>query len=286
MAPIASESTITAAVPLHFGPIVPEVNSPWFKMFLYHEAKTGPPSALYPKGYRVTHLPNAFMQCTTVTLKAWDRELVKVDVAYLLPTLNEMLLSAPVLVQAFSYAPGGMDPHMLDVMLPLESSLVPFCDREEDYTSANLHTHPSLTALAKVANLSRVCGFVKMLFLDDPTTPHGQRWVPLQVHYGLPLFSTAVTEATCTKIEQSRLFTEKNLQHVSKSNRRLALQLLDFIASHIDYRPEVTEYGAIAMPTRPFSWPPSLLLNERGSSTKSTAASTIGATISSTRVYE
>lgn len=78
MAPIASESTITAAVPLHFGPIVPEVrtralpclpacltrsqvNTPWFKLFLYHQAKTGPPSVLYPKGYRVTHLPDAFM---------------------------------------------------------------------------------------------------------------------------------------------------------------------------------------------------------------------------------
>lgn len=65
-----------------------------------------------------------------MTLKAWDRELVKVDVGYLLPTLNEMLLSAPVLVQAFSYAPGGADPQMLDVLLPLEPSLVPFCDRE------------------------------------------------------------------------------------------------------------------------------------------------------------
>lgn len=52
---------------------------------------------------------------------------------YLLPTLNEMLLSAPVLVQAFSYAPGGADPHMLDVLLPLEPSLVPFCDREGNF---------------------------------------------------------------------------------------------------------------------------------------------------------
>jgi len=61
MAPIASESTITAAVPLHFGPIVPEVNSPWFKLWCYHKANSGPPSVLYPKGTRVAQLPDALL---------------------------------------------------------------------------------------------------------------------------------------------------------------------------------------------------------------------------------
>ena len=52
---------------------------------------------------------------------------------------------------------------------------------------------------------------------------------------------------------------EKNLASVAKANRRLSLQLLDFIASSIDYHSEVTEFGSIAMPTRPIAWPADLL---------------------------
>ena len=32
------------------GPVIPEVTSIWFKMFLYHVCQAGPPSLLLPKG--------------------------------------------------------------------------------------------------------------------------------------------------------------------------------------------------------------------------------------------
>ena len=36
-------------------------------------------------------------------METWDKEAVQVDAAYLLPTVNEALLTSPVLVQAYSY---------------------------------------------------------------------------------------------------------------------------------------------------------------------------------------
>lgn len=59
-------------------------------------------------------------------LKSWDREgMVKVDLPYLLPILNETLQGSPVLVQAYSYGAYGTDPHTADLIFPLEDCLVP-----------------------------------------------------------------------------------------------------------------------------------------------------------------
>ena len=32
------------------GPVIPEVTSIWFKMYIYHVCQAGPPSLLLPKG--------------------------------------------------------------------------------------------------------------------------------------------------------------------------------------------------------------------------------------------
>lgn len=37
-------------------PVIPEVNSPWFQLFIYHLCDSGPPSILYPKGTTVTQI--------------------------------------------------------------------------------------------------------------------------------------------------------------------------------------------------------------------------------------
>jgi hypothetical protein len=61
MAPITNECpTVTSTLPLHFGPSISEVNSSWFSLYIYNLIKVGPPSILYPKGYRVRALPSIF----------------------------------------------------------------------------------------------------------------------------------------------------------------------------------------------------------------------------------
>lgn len=51
MAPLNREvRSVVSLSPPHLGPAVPEVNSLWFKLFLYHMTGYGPPSLLLIKG--------------------------------------------------------------------------------------------------------------------------------------------------------------------------------------------------------------------------------------------
>ena len=51
MAPLTNEIRPNGGCfPPHLGPVIPEVTSIWFKMYLYHICQTGPPSLLLPKG--------------------------------------------------------------------------------------------------------------------------------------------------------------------------------------------------------------------------------------------
>ncbi len=61
MAPLSNEiRPVTSCCPPHFGPAVPEVNSVWFKLFIYDHVKSGPPSLLLVKGTRLRWLPKMF----------------------------------------------------------------------------------------------------------------------------------------------------------------------------------------------------------------------------------
>jgi hypothetical protein len=58
MAPISCEvPTVTTCSPLLFGPQIPEVNSIWFRLYVYTLAGAGPPSVLFPMGHRVKTAP-------------------------------------------------------------------------------------------------------------------------------------------------------------------------------------------------------------------------------------
>lgn len=51
MAPLSKEvRPISSLSPAHLGPAVPEVNSLWFKLFIYHMTGYGPPSLFLIKG--------------------------------------------------------------------------------------------------------------------------------------------------------------------------------------------------------------------------------------------
>ena len=141
MAPISEEMhTITSCLPRHIGPIIPEasrdelkeaerssvlkldsvikMNSPWFKLFLYNIAESGPPSHLFPMGYRLQHLPSNLMVCVCALpyllisvspsvvqdcdyflVTHWLHDPTVVACNSVLVTINDLLLSGPVLLQ-------------------------------------------------------------------------------------------------------------------------------------------------------------------------------------------
>ncbi|CAF4551485.1 unnamed protein product, partial [Rotaria magnacalcarata] len=59
MAPISAETIYSPFNSTdYFGPCLQEMNSVWMKLFIYNLTKSGPPSLLLPKGYRLNTLPN------------------------------------------------------------------------------------------------------------------------------------------------------------------------------------------------------------------------------------
>lgn len=67
MAPISSPGDsnnsppITCDAPFHFGPAIPEINSVWFKIYLYKLIGDGPASLLIPHGHKLHSLPEVYL---------------------------------------------------------------------------------------------------------------------------------------------------------------------------------------------------------------------------------
>ena len=80
MAPLSNEiRPISSCSPQHLGPAIPEVNSVWFKLFLYHVTGSGPPSLLLVKGSKLRKLPKVFQVGTFVVciLSVWQAPLIR-----------------------------------------------------------------------------------------------------------------------------------------------------------------------------------------------------------------
>eukprot|EP01124_Arcella_intermedia_P013588 TRINITY_DN20001_c0_g1_i1.p1 TRINITY_DN20001_c0_g1~~TRINITY_DN20001_c0_g1_i1.p1 ORF type:complete len:752 (+),score=142.19 TRINITY_DN20001_c0_g1_i1:112-2256(+) len=253
MAPISMEKlTITCAIPYHFGPVIPEVNSIWFKLFIYHTINSGPDSILYPKGTRVVSLPHCFDECVTVSLESWEKHPIIIETVYLLPTLNEALLSSPVLIQAHTYKSLEM-PKMLNISFPLSEETLS-APSESEYTQETLFTHPKIQRLGQELNLKYFCGFIKMIYLDYPqeVDSKSSHWVLQDLSFGIPLFNTDINREVCDKIERWNLFSEENLSTHSTKSRELSLKLLDFI-SNVNGTHHLLEYG-VPLPTHIIFW--------------------------------
>eukprot|EP00002_Diphylleia_rotans_P027657 TRINITY_DN5552_c0_g1_i1.p1 TRINITY_DN5552_c0_g1~~TRINITY_DN5552_c0_g1_i1.p1 ORF type:complete len:617 (+),score=115.66 TRINITY_DN5552_c0_g1_i1:57-1907(+) len=117
MAPISPDTTpIISCLPRHFGPPLAEATSPWFRLFAYSVAGSGPPSVLLVKGTRVRRIPSLFEKFEKLLLCTWNRETSIVSIETLLVNLNELLLTSPVLVQGYSY---HSQPEIRHVAFPL-----------------------------------------------------------------------------------------------------------------------------------------------------------------------
>ena len=69
MAPLSYEiRSVSSCVPPHIGPPIPEVNSIWFKLWLYEKMQAGPPSLLLVKGLRMKRIPSLFLVCICFTI--------------------------------------------------------------------------------------------------------------------------------------------------------------------------------------------------------------------------
>lgn len=95
-----------------------------------------------------------------------------------------------------------------------------------EYDEDNLWSHPTVQRIQRVFRLRNNFGFLKMLRIQELS---GARWVPYELHFGMPLGDGALNRKICGKIEEFSLFEPESLALQSRHSRELCLRLLDFI---------------------------------------------------------
>eukprot|EP01132_Coremiostelium_polycephalum_P001393 gene1393-1760_t len=262
MAPLSIENCpVISCIPPNFGPTVYEVHSFWFRLYLYSLVGAGPNSLLFPKGTRLKKIPNIFRDCEKVCICSIDHDPTTVNLSQLLPTVNEILLSSPVLLQAYSYIkyeaapkPSRLHSHSrssssvkdfsttINIAFPIESTAIDlFSDNlvltEDDYTEENMHRHPLVQKIQEVLGLESSFGYITMLKKEVPSSPMTSggsskiSWIPLNVYFGIPIFNERLNYQVCEKISRLDLLSEDNMKKHSFASRKLSLDLFNFISS-------------------------------------------------------
>nr|XP_045619377.1 protein FAM91A1-like isoform X1 [Procambarus clarkii] len=175
MAPLSYEiSAIEGETPPHFGPAIPEVNSIWFKLFIYHTTGSGPPSLLLPQGERLRRLPQCLVGYEKVLVTPWGHDPTVVPLAALFTTVNEALMHSPVFIQAYGWYHDVCIQH---IPFPLESS--------------KIVNHPAVQVLAKQLDLQHTFGFIKLVAFPSVDTPGLTSLTAAEITTGMPQGATS-----------------------------------------------------------------------------------------------
>ncbi|XP_032391160.1 protein FAM91A1 isoform X3 [Etheostoma spectabile] len=287
MAPLSNEiRPISSCTPQHIGPAIPEVSSIWFKLYLYHVTGQGPPSLLLSKGSRLRKLPELFQVYDRLLITSWGHDPGVVPTSNVLTMLNDALTHSAVLIQGH-----GMHGHGETVHIPFpfdaEDLKGEFCysnmcvhkalqklkenvdlehqcgyitmlnsnnrhrRRASDSTECRgggLDTNGSTESFELVTeeNNGESKGKTDSLSSED-------EWVPLELCFGMPLFSSELNRKVCQKIASHKLCCNESLQELLHSSRKLSLKVLSFVQSFQDgVQPSDLDSGV----SNPLSQPP------------------------------
>ncbi|XP_025416491.1 protein FAM91A1 isoform X2 [Sipha flava] len=146
MAPLNKETPLLSSPKLpHIGPSIPEVNSVWFKLYLYHKTCYGPPSLLLVRGVRLWNVPKIFKHCSKVMVTTWGHDPHFIPIENLLTIINDTLKESPVLIQA-------CNPNTCILPFPKIDCL----DSENSF----LYEEKAIKSLSTVLNLENTCGYI------------------------------------------------------------------------------------------------------------------------------
>uniref|UniRef100_A0A8D3CDL9 Family with sequence similarity 91 member A1 n=1 Tax=Scophthalmus maximus TaxID=52904 RepID=A0A8D3CDL9_SCOMX len=269
MAPLSNEiRPISSCTPQHIGPAIPEVSSIWFKLYLYHVTGQGPPSLLLSKGSRLRKLPDIFQGYDRLLITSWGHDPGVVPTSNVLTMLNDALTHSAVLIQGhgvhghgetvhipfpfdeedlkeeFSYA--NMCVHKALQKLKEHVDLEHQCgyitmlnsnnrhrrrasDRDTHLGGGGLDTNGSTESFELVTeeNNGESKGKTDTFSCED-------EWVPLELCFGMPLFSSELNSKVCRKIASHKLCGSESLQELLHSSRKLSLKVLSFVHSFQD----------------------------------------------------
>uniref|UniRef100_A0A8C5DMM1 Protein FAM91A1 n=1 Tax=Gouania willdenowi TaxID=441366 RepID=A0A8C5DMM1_GOUWI len=214
-------------------------------------------------------LSNEIRPISSCTPQVYDRLLITswghdpgvVPTSNVLTMLNDALTHSAVLIQGH-----GMHGHGETVHIPF-----PF-DEEDlkgEFSYSNMCVHKALCKLKEFVDLEHQCGYITMLNsnnrhrrgANDGDTHLGggldtngstesfelvteenngeaffseDEWVPLELCFGMPLFSSELNRKVCRKIASHKLFSTDSLQELLHSSRKLSLKVLSFVHSFQD----------------------------------------------------
>lgn len=171
---------ITCNSPYHIGPAIPEMNSVWFKFYLYELTGNGPCSVLIPKGHLLSSLPKKFLNYDKFMITTWGHDPIFTYHSNLLITLNDAIVHGPILVECYGETEDGA-----------RTINVPFNDNTHP-----LFEHPTVKALHEKLSLEYFSGYITLLNPYNSlelTENHEfkenlEDWVLLDVRFGIPLF--------------------------------------------------------------------------------------------------
>ncbi|KAM6974027.1 LOW QUALITY PROTEIN: protein FAM91A1 [Tautogolabrus adspersus] len=273
MAPLSNEiRPISSCTPQHIGPAIPEVSSIWFKLYLYHVTGQGPPSLLLSKGSRLRKLPDIFQLYDRLLITSWGHDPGVVPTSNVLTMLNDALTHSAVLIQGhgmhghgetvhipfpfdeddlkgeFSYS--NMCTHKSLKKLKEQVDLEHQCGyitmlnsnnrhrrrasdtvecRGDTHLGGGLDTNGSTESFELVTEENNGEGKAKTDSLSSE-----DEWVPLELCFGMPLFSSELNRKVCRKIATHKLCSSESLQELLHSSRKLSLKVLSFVQSFQD----------------------------------------------------
>uniref|UniRef100_UPI0037E8283A protein FAM91A1 isoform X2 n=1 Tax=Semicossyphus pulcher TaxID=241346 RepID=UPI0037E8283A len=273
MAPLSNEiRPISSCTPQHIGPAIPEVSSIWFKLYLYQVTGQGPPSLLLSKGSRLRKLPDIFQAYDRLLITSWGHDPGVVPTSNVLTMLNDALTHSAVLIQGhgmhghgetvhipfpfdeedlkadFSYS--NMCTHKSLQMLKEQVDLEHQCGyitmlnsnnrhrrrasdsaecRGDTHLGGGLDTNGSTESFELVTEENNGEGKAK-----TDTLSSEDEWVPLELCFGMPLFSSELNRKVCRKIASHKLCSSESLQELLHSSRKLSLKVLSFVQSFQD----------------------------------------------------
>uniref|UniRef100_A0A4W4F1G1 Protein FAM91A1 n=1 Tax=Electrophorus electricus TaxID=8005 RepID=A0A4W4F1G1_ELEEL len=241
MAPLSNEiRPISSCTPQHIGPAIPEVSSIWFKLYLYHVTGQGPPSLLLSKGSRLRKLPEIFQAYDRLLITSWGHDPGVVPTSNVLTMLNDALTHSAVLIQGhgmhghgdtvhipfpfdeedlkgeFSYS--NMCVHKALKILQSKVDLEHQCGYITMLKCNNRHRRrPSDADTGDLGTGFDGNGSNESFELVTEENNDGNKkqgtevsssedeWVPLELCFGMPLFSSELNRKVCERIVLHKL---------------------------------------------------------------------------------
>ncbi|XP_046875230.1 protein FAM91A1 isoform X2 [Hypomesus transpacificus] len=273
MAPLSNEiRPISSCTPQHIGPAIPEVGSIWFKLYLYHVTGQGPPSLLLSKGSRLRKLPDIFQVYDRLLITSWGHDPGVVSTSNVLAMLNDALTHSAVLIQGHGiqghgdtihipfpfdqddlkgeYSTSNMCVHKALLTLREQVDLEHQCGYVTMLNPNNRHRRRGSDANDCRGDTHLGGGFdtngsTESFELVTEENGEGKgkgsegsfsedEWVPLELCFGMPLFSSELNRKVCRKIASHKLCGRDSLQELLYSSRKLSLKVLSFVQSFQD----------------------------------------------------